>query len=165
MPEESFLIICPNQKCQKKIEEPILATIRSVSPPKQYIACPYCFSELEPGLTEKNEIHEPILEKTTEDQKIEPSTDLSVKTVLKKENNSGPKFLGRVKSIISKNGKSKNEIKKQTEKKSTEKKEGKLTGCQEAFGYLANRPKDSPIPQECLSCPKMVDCMLSPREE
>lgn len=33
-------------------------------------------------------------------------------------------------------------------------------GCPQKFGYLANRPKDAPIPPECLLCPKMVDCML-----
>jgi hypothetical protein len=38
------------------------------------------------------------------------------------------------------------------------------TGCPEAFGYLANRPKGSPIPQECLLCPKIVDCMLITQE-
>ena len=36
--------------------------------------------------------------------------------------------------------------------------------CPQAFGYLANRPKDETIPQVCFMCPKMVDCMLSPRE-
>ena len=38
------------------------------------------------------------------------------------------------------------------------------SGCPQAFGYLANRPKDEPIPQVCFVCPKMVDCMLSARE-
>jgi hypothetical protein len=48
---------------------------------------------------------------------------------------------------------------------STETKEKvKETGCPEEFGYLANRPKDAPIPQECLLCPKMVDCMLRAKE-
>ena len=34
------------------------------------------------------------------------------------------------------------------------------SGCPHRFGYLANRPKDAPIPQECLTCQKIVDCML-----
>ncbi|MEJ2240706.1 MAG: hypothetical protein P8Y18_00980 [Candidatus Bathyarchaeota archaeon] len=38
------------------------------------------------------------------------------------------------------------------------------SGCPQSFGYLANRPKDEPIPQVCFVCPKMVDCMLSPKE-
>jgi len=44
-------------------------------------------------------------------------------------------------------------------------KEAASSGCPQAFGYLANRPKDVPIPQGCLVCPKMVDCMLSSRDD
>lgn len=44
------------------------------------------------------------------------------------------------------------------------KEEEKETGCPQEFGYLANRPKDAPIPQECLLCPKIVDCMLRAKE-
>jgi hypothetical protein len=43
-------------------------------------------------------------------------------------------------------------------------KESESSGCPQRFGYLANRPPDTPIPPQCLLCPKMVDCMLSPRE-
>jgi len=52
-------------------------------------------------------------------------------------------------------------------KKEKEKSSDKDTksGCPERFGYLANRPKDEPIPQYCLTCTKMVDCMLSPKED
>jgi hypothetical protein len=38
-------------------------------------------------------------------------------------------------------------------------------GCPEEFGYLANRDKDVPIPAACYMCPRMVDCMLSPRDD
>ena len=37
--------------------------------------------------------------------------------------------------------------------------------CPEEFGYLANREKDVPIPSVCYMCPRMVDCMLSPRND
>ena len=43
-------------------------------------------------------------------------------------------------------------------------KECESSGCPGAFGYLANRPPNTPVPQQCLVCPKMVDCMLCPRE-
>ncbi len=43
------------------------------------------------------------------------------------------------------------------------KKEGKgPSGCPHDFGYLAKRPKDAPIPQQCLVCSRIVDCMLNP---
>jgi hypothetical protein len=31
--------------------------------------------------------------------------------------------------------------------------------CPHHFGYLANRDKKTPIPQECISCPKVLKCI------
>lgn len=31
--------------------------------------------------------------------------------------------------------------------------------CSHSFGYLAVRPKNSPIPQECLCCLQVIDCL------
>ena len=61
--------------------------------------------------------------------------------------------------------KTKPKVKKQEQKgnESTSKQDAD-SGCLNYFGYLANRPKDESIPQVCFVCPKMVDCMLSPRE-
>lgn len=32
--------------------------------------------------------------------------------------------------------------------------------CEHFFGYLKKREKDMPIPEECLTCGKMVECLL-----
>jgi len=32
--------------------------------------------------------------------------------------------------------------------------------CSHEFGYLRSRPKDSAIPDECLTCPKILQCMV-----
>jgi len=32
--------------------------------------------------------------------------------------------------------------------------------CLHEFGYLKNRPKGKPIPDECLTCPKMIQCLM-----
>jgi hypothetical protein len=77
-----------------------------------------------------------------EPEEITPSEDEVPKNV----NVSGSQMLKKVEDLVL----SSSEIK--------EKVEG--TGCPQKFGYLANRPKDAPIPSECLLCPKMVDCML-----
>lgn len=154
------MITCPNPKCKKKIEDPILVTVRSITPPKQYDACPYCFAELEQDSTEENERSKPTSEKIN-DEKNESTTDLSMNTGIEKEIDSGPKFFQKVKSLISNNSEPKL---KESIEKSIENKGSESSECPETFGYLANRPKDAPIPQECLSCQKMVDCMLSPRE-
>ena len=31
--------------------------------------------------------------------------------------------------------------------------------CAHNLGYLKRRPKNTPIPEECLTCIKMIDCM------
>ena len=31
--------------------------------------------------------------------------------------------------------------------------------CAHHLGYLKRRPKNSPIPEECLTCTKMIDCI------
>ena len=163
LPKKSPGVICPNPKCGKQIEESIILNVLSVSPPKQYEACPYCFTQLEK-------------EKVTESPK--KSVQPSIKDV--KESGSG--MFGRVRSLIPNRNKTE-EIEEIREKptapkaKSQDKKfdknekkneksssKDKQSGCPEYFGYLANRPSDVSIPQACLTCPKMVDCMLSPKQ-
>lgn len=36
-----------------------------------------------------------------------------------------------------------------------------FSGCLHHFGYLSSRPKDSPIPQECIICQRLGDCMVA----
>ena len=33
------------------------------------------------------------------------------------------------------------------------------TKCQHHFGYLKKRPKNTPIPDECLTCDRMIECL------
>ena len=35
------------------------------------------------------------------------------------------------------------------------------TGCQHWFGFLSQKDKKETIPQECVECEKVMDCMLS----
>jgi len=37
----------------------------------------------------------------------------------------------------------------------------KQNKCPHHFGYLANLPKNVPLPQECLICLKVADCMMT----
>jgi DNA-directed RNA polymerase subunit RPC12/RpoP len=32
--------------------------------------------------------------------------------------------------------------------------------CKHHFGYLKKRPENTPIPEECLTCNKMIKCLL-----
>ena len=36
-----------------------------------------------------------------------------------------------------------------------------FSGCLHHFGYLSSRPEGSPIPQECLICQRLGDCMVA----
>ncbi len=139
-----------------------MLNILSVKPPKQYEACPYCFTELEKEkVTETPKKPEPPVEEVKE---------------------SGSGVFDRVKSLIpSRNKTEKDEeipkeitvTKEKSKDKEFEKKEknknkssskNEQSGCPEYFGYLSNRPSDVAIPQVCLTCPKMVDCMLRPKD-
>ena len=208
--EESLIVNCPNPKCQRQFKESILLTINSVTPPKQYNACPYCFANLETeppigqtatpeNIVEQKLDPEPIL---NEDEVIEIEEDMesfedqSELKVLEQEKDSGPSFFKKVKALIpGSNGNKKNKKQKTEEPKAEteleiekedtskgkqevevliEKEEPKIppasrteessSVCPAKFGYLANRQKDESIPQVCFVCPKMVDCMLSPRD-
>jgi len=71
--------------------------------------------------------------------------------------------LEKVLDVISAQPKKEEDEKKKKEEPSVkplEKEEKGPSECPHHFGYLANRPKDVPIPQDCLTCPKIVDCML-----
>jgi len=111
--KESGVPICPNPKCHRKIEEPILLKSLSRTPVEQYYACPYCLIKLDVDV----ENAQPQ-KKEEEKEELKPTVKLPEKE-----------------------GKSPSE-------------------CRHNFGYLANRPKNAPIPQECLICPKIMKCML-----
>jgi len=42
-----------------------------------------------------------------------------------------------------------------------EKEENGQTKCAHHFGYLSELPKNASIPEECLLCPKVVECIVS----
>jgi DNA-directed RNA polymerase subunit RPC12/RpoP len=45
------------------------------------------------------------------------------------------------------------------EQEKAEKKETDETKCSHGFGYLKKRQKGTPIPDECLLCQKMIQCL------
>jgi len=112
LPNELGLIICPNPKCHRKIEEPILLSNLSTAPAEQYYACPYCLIKLEVTSAQ------PEKEKEKEKKKEEPPFE------------------------------------------QPEKEEKGPSRCAGYFGYLASRPENAPIPKECLTCPKVLDCVM-----
>ncbi len=139
MLEESGVVICPNPKCHRNIEEPILLNNLSTTPAEQYYACPHCFIKLDKD--SEND------EKNTPESKPSSPVHSSLEKVL---------------NVISAQPQKEEEEKKKEEPpvEPLEKKEKGSSECPHNFGYLANRPKNAPIPQVCLTCTKIVDCML-----
>jgi DNA-directed RNA polymerase subunit RPC12/RpoP len=45
-------------------------------------------------------------------------------------------------------------------KKTTATEKEVIPGCEHYFGYLRKREKNKSIPDECLTCSKMVDCLV-----
>ncbi len=45
--------------------------------------------------------------------------------------------------------------------KETPEKSEESGDCQHFFGYLKKRGKDESIPEDCLTCDKMIECMVS----
>jgi len=148
---ETFAAACPNPKCQREIEEPILLSSLSKKPIEQYYACPHCFMKLDVDIKDSQTLKEE--EKEKEKLAVVP---------LEKEEKLAVVPLEKEEKLVLV------PLEKEEEKKEKEepavvplKKERKgPPGCNHDLGYLARRPKDVPIPQECLVCSKIVDCML-----
>jgi len=102
--EEAIVIVCPNPRCQREVEEPLLLTILSVTPPKQYEACPYCFVKLEqevPIISKQATESTLVQEEATEtEEEEETTTILSENTVPEKVKDSRPNFFKKVKALI-----------------------------------------------------------------
>jgi hypothetical protein len=143
--EESVVVICPNPKCRREIEEPILLTILSVTPPKQYEACPYCFASLEPEPPiEQEEVSEPTVEQEEVMEKKEATPTIkSGNSVLEKFKDSAPGFLQKFKALIpisEVSQKEKMEKPKKPQAKPAAKKEEEKTTKEE--------PKTEPVAKE-----------------
>jgi len=117
---ESELIICPNSKCRKKIEKPILLSDLSTPSAEKYYACPHCFVKLDLISTR------PQKEKEEKKKEEPPVKSLEEEELLVKpsEEEKGP------------------------------------SRCAGYLGYLSSRPENAPIPKECLTCPKVLDCVM-----
>ncbi len=134
-PNESGAIICLNPKCRSKIEEPILLNNLSTTPAEQYHACPRCFIKM------GGEAH-PLLENVL---------DVMHASVRRRRNKAlKTNHLLRTQSL---------KKKEEPPIKPSEKEEKRPSRCLHSRGYLASRPKNVPIPEECLICLKILECM------
>lgn len=102
-------VICPNPKCGKTFEDPLLLNDLSKTPTESYYVCPHCIAKLDKISTQEKEPqrHIPI--------PVEPPRKLE---------------------------------------------ETDSSSCAHHFGYLNTHAKDASLPDECLTCSKLLQCML-----
>ena len=143
MPPKSGVIVCPNPKCHREIEEPILLNDLSKTPAEQYYACPHCLIKLDTDAENEKD----ILEESAPGPPTRPSLEKVLDVISAKPQRERE---GREEAPVKPS---------KEEEKGPEGEEGPK-GCPHHFGYLAHRPKDASIPQECLTCQKIVECML-----
>jgi len=72
-----------------------------------------------------------------------------------------PRCLTKVSSVKTQKDEEAKEIRLST--KEAKKAVAKLeegAACNHFLGYLKQRPKNTPIPEECLTCNKMIECLI-----
>jgi len=141
LPAKLTNLICPNPKCKEEFSKPILLTDFSNKPAVTYPACPRCLTQLDVAMeTERAPETIPIPE-----QEIPEEAEGEALEEVEPERPEEPEML-----------------EKPTKKpaKPSESEEEAPPGCSHYVGYLSKRPKGTPIPEECLTCPKMIDCTL-----
>ncbi len=71
-----------------------------------------------------------------------------------------PRCLAKVKGIEKREDQQKSTNRGSLEESKLEKQEGGEAECRYSFGYLGKRSKDAPIPEECLTCSRMIECTI-----
>ena len=69
-----------------------------------------------------------------------------------------PQKVKNIKKMKTENSEVKSPLK---EENAAAREERFFSGCLHHFGYLSSRPKDFPIPQECIICQRLGDCMVA----
>ena len=182
---ESYFL-CPNSKCRRVFKDPIWLTDLSKTPPDSYQACPHCSTSLQlspsfisavgtlkpesppkavPLINDpKSNERAPPIHQEIVSQKEGIIREVSKPThfdtgISQRAEKSSPSPSGTSfrtfefrKEIPSRQA----EMPKKSEEKE---RSGRPRACSHYFGYVKTRPKNTSIPDECLWCPWIVDCL------
>lgn len=180
--EDCFL--CPNPDCRKPFSKPVLLTDLSITPPKSYPACPHCSITLRnisffsvkkkpsvesikvlPSLKEPKkptEKTQPIKEQTMPEKPTEikevskPAFPPVMSNGLRKAALQELKLSVRPIAVRDK----KPSISIKPDLPQEMKDHSSSQQCPHFFGYVRSLPKNDPIPDECLGCPWIVQCLV-----
>jgi hypothetical protein len=143
--------LCPNPKCRKPFAQPVLLADLSKTPPESHPACPHCGLDLntipyfkeEKNFDFRNTQGAPLFRKPIERSQLS-----------KRET---PKT-----GVVTEKPKPVSTLKFHSEKKPSHK---EARDCPHFFGYVRNLPKNTPIPDDCLGCPWIVECLTAKAEK
>jgi len=183
---EQVYYLCPNQKCKRVFKKPVWLTDLSTTPPESYQACPHCGMNVQTTATPRllasatgqaapkpphfsDEVQSPqtkprFVDSETTASKTELSRELSkpvvqtnvVETSPMQEDQQAPKSIFHFPQI--RKDKPERPL-DQTEKSAGKSSRESPKKCSHFFGYVKTLPKNMPIPDECLWCPSIVDCL------
>ena len=176
--------LCPSQKCRRVFKKPVWLTDLSHTPPESYQACPHCGMNVQVASPSPlaTTVSETVMKPFTGASEVESPQDklrftrrevtagksepnLEPKSSLqtggsdsqpRSESKQAPKPLFQFPQIR----KEKQQKPPESPKRSGEK--GSIESqrkCSHFFGYVKTLPKNTPIPDECLWCPSIVDCL------
>jgi len=177
--------LCPSQKCRRVFKKPVWLTDLSRTPPESYQACPHCGMNVQAvssGLL-ATAMSEAAAKPSIAAGEVRSSQDrlrftrrevIAAKSEQGSEltkpslQTSGPKSQPKsedeqVHKPLFQSPQIRNEAqqkplgspKRNGEKSSVE----SQRKCSHFFGYVKTLPKNTPIPDECLWCPSIVDCL------
>ncbi len=174
--------LCPDQKCRKVFQKPVWLTDLSSTPPESYQACPHCGMKVEAILPSSLTMTTPertkppvgagevgslqaglrlakremISDSSESSYESKPELQKSASANLQKsKSKQTPKPLFRFRKV-QKDTQKPPESPKNSETKNSIESQRK---CSHFFGYVKTLPKNTPIPDECLWCPSIIDCL------
>ncbi len=180
--------LCPSQKCRRVFKKPVWLTDLSHTPPESYQACPHCGMKVQATTSSaltmstsehakpplgNSEIRSPkaklhFARRDTTPNRLESSQDSKLDLATndtighqKPEGKQAPRPLFHFPQAQEDMQQKPPESPKRAEVK------GPVEGqrkCSHFFGYVKTLPKNTPIPDECLWCPSIVDCLSHKQE-
>ncbi|HKZ94379.1 MAG TPA: hypothetical protein VJ249_07355 [Candidatus Bathyarchaeia archaeon] len=183
--EDQAYYLCPSQKCRRVFKKPVWLTDLSKTPPESYQACPHCGVSIQtfnsaslqakpvPEVSAKpasfprqgqSQVDNPRSSKDEASTAKMRPVDESPRPVLQASPSQSTKPEGwQATRPIFKFPHIRNDpfqMQPEAPKKSTEKDPNENPKkCSHFFGYVKTLPKNMPIPDECLWCPSIVDCL------
>ncbi len=153
--------LCPNPKCRKPFAQPVLLADLSRTPPESHPACPHCgldlntvpyFKEKKKDFAFRNPQGAPLFKKPIERSQLSRREAPKPGVVVDMPKPGVVTDLPKVESV------SPVPLKFQGDKKPSRK---EARDCPHFFGYVKKLPKNTPIPDDCLGCPWIVECLTT----